>query len=229
MRGYGVLAGLTTVAIIACAGCAADRSLRSDAATGGSDEGFVTIFDGKTFAGWEIYVQPGHELKDDAFYLEDGTLACKGYGYHWFRYKEPLGDCVVRLEYRIAKDTNSGVCLRTKKAGEPPITGFEVQIEDDIGKDPDKHTTGAIYDVVTPMYNASRSIGEWNEMEITVKGPRVQVVLNGRKVIDTDFSKLTRPIGKFNFAYADMPRSGYLALQDHFTPIWYRNIRLKKL
>ena len=62
-----------------------------------------------------------------------------------------------------------------------------------------------------------------------MKGSLVVVVLNGLKVIDTDFSKLAEPIGKFDFAYADMPRSGYLALQDHWTPVWYRNIRLKKL
>jgi len=65
-------------------------------------------------------------------------------------------------------------------------------------------------------------------MEITCDGHLVKVVLNGLKVIDTDFSKLTEPIGKFAFAYADMPKKGYIALQDHWTPIWYRNIRLKK-
>ena len=216
--------------LAAWAGCATDRSLSSRGdAVGGNKEGFTTIFDGTSFDGWEIYVQPGHELKQDAFYLEDGTLACKGYGYHWFRYKVPLSDFVVSLEFKIAKGTNSGVCLRSRKDGEPPVTGFEVQIEDDIGKDPNKHSTGAIYDVVTPMYNASRQSGEWNEMEITVKGSLVRVVLNGLKVIDTDFARLTRPIGKFSLAYADMPKTGYLALQDHFTPIWYRNIRLKRL
>ena len=55
------------------------------------------------------------------------------------------------------------------------------------------------------------------------------VVLNGVKVIDTDFSKMTEVTGKFDFAYANLPRVGYLALQDHWTPIWFRNIRIKKL
>jgi len=79
------------------------------------------------------------------------------------------------------------------------------------------------------LYNPFRPVGHWNEMEMAVKGSLVIVVLNGLKVIDTDFSKLTRPVGKFDFAYADMPRSGYLMLQDHWTPIGYRNTRLKKL
>lgn len=230
MCGDIVVLGLAGLVLLAGGGCAADRVLGTEAC---GDKGFVTIFDGKSMEGWEIVLEPGDEpekkWQPDAFYLEDGTLACKGYGFHWFRYKEPLGDCVLRLEFKIAKDTNSGICLRSKEKGAPPFTGFEIQIADDVGKDPHKHGTGAIYDIVTPMYNASRPVGEWNEMEITVKGPLVIVALNGLKVIDTDFSRLTKPIGKFDFAYADMPRCGYLALQDHWTPIWYRNIRVKKL
>ncbi len=193
------------------------------------EAGFVTIFDGTSMDGWDFYLEPGHEKKADAFFLEDGALACKGYGYHWFRYLEPQSDFVLRLEFKTAKETNSGICLRSTAAGAPPFTGFEIQIADDFGQDPGKHTTGAVYDIVTPMYNASKPPGEWNEMEITCRGPLCIVVLNGLKVIDTDFSKLTKPIGKFDFPYANLPASGYIALQDHWTPIWYRNIRLKKV
>ncbi len=213
------------ITVLLCSGC--HETAPGPARTG--DSGFVTIFNGRSMDGWEIYVQPGHELKQDAFYLEDGALACKGYGYHWFRYTEPLSDFVLRLEFRIARDSNSGVCLRSAREGAPPFTGFEVQICDDTGQPPGLHTTGAIYDVVSPMFNASRPVGQWNQMEITVRGLTVVVVLNGLKVIDTDFACLTEPRGKFDFAYAHMPRSGYLALQDHWTPVWYRNIRLRKL
>lgn len=195
----------------------------------GDEAGFVTLFDGTSMEGWEIYLEKDEPIKQDAFYLEDGTLACKGYGYYWFRYKQPVDNFVLRLEFKVAKDTNSGVCARSRATGAPPFTGFEVQICDDFGQDPQKHGTGAIYDIVTPMYNASRPAGEWNEMELTCDGPLVKVVINGLKVIDTDFSKLTEPIGKFDFAYADLPETGYIALQDHWTPIWYRNIRIKRM
>lgn len=221
------VAVLITDALLVLAGCAAARPATRSAA---DEAGFATIFDGTNMDGWETIIEPGHPFKSDAFYLEDGALACKGYGYHWFRYKEPLGDCIVRLEFKVAKGTNSGVVLRSKEQPPPPpFTGFEVQIVDDVGQAPDKHTTGAIYDMVAPTRNASKPIGEWNEMEITCDGLRVRVVLNGQEVINTDFATFTRPIGKFDFAYADLPRQGYLALQDHWTPIWYRNIRLKRL
>ncbi len=216
------------ITVLLCAGCRQTASGPARTPDAG-EAGFLTIFDGRSMDGWEIYIEPSHERKEDAFYLEDGALACKGYGHHWFRYTEPLSDFVLRLEFRIARDSNSGICLRSAREGAPPFTGFEVQICDDIGRDPGRHSTGAIYDVVTPMFNASRPLGQWNEMEITVRGLTVVVVLNGLKVIDTDFACLTEPIGKFDFAYANMPRSGYLALQDHWTPVWYRNIRLRKL
>jgi len=210
--------------LLACAGCSATNGQRT------SDGGFVTLFDGTSLDGWELIIEEGHEWKPDGFYLADGTLACKGYSFHWLRYTEPLADFVLRLDFKVAEGTNSGVCLRSKKeGGAPPFTGFEVQILGDAGQPPTKHCTGAIYDIVAPTVNASRPIGEWNEMEITIDGLLVQVVLNGQNVIDTDFSKLTEPIGKFDFAYANMPEAGYLALQDHGTPIWYRNIRVKKL
>lgn len=221
--GYGVLASL----ISASAGCATG-GLTPDMVANERD--FATIFDGTSIDGWEIIIEDGRPFKEDAFYLENGTLACKGYGYHWFRYTKPLQDFILRLEFRILKDGNSGVCLRSQKeGGAPPFTGFEVQIMGDAGADPNKHGTGSIYDMVTPMYNASKPLGEWNEMEITCQGNLVRVMLNGVKVIDTDFSHLAEPIGKFSFAYADMPRRGYIALQDHWTPIWYRNIRLNEL
>jgi len=227
MRGRWMSYGLVVLAGVASLGCTAG-GLRPDAFA--DEREFTTIFDGTSLDGWEIIIEEGQPFKADAFYLDGGTLACKGYGFHWFRYAEPIADCVLRPEFKVPRDGNSGVCMRSQKeGGAPPFTGFEVQIMGDAGTDPNKHATGGIYDIVTPMYNASKPCGEWNEMEITCQGNLVRVVLNGLKVIDTDFSKLTKPIGKFDFAYADMPRQGYIALQDHWTSIWYRNIRIKKL
>jgi hypothetical protein len=188
------------------------------------------LFDGTSTRGWGLFYEKNEPIKPDAFYVKDGVLCCTGYGYYWYRYEaREFDNFVLRLEFKIAKGTNSGVCLRTTQTGAPPVTGFEVQIFDDIGQEPNKNSTGAIYDVVVPMYNASRPIGEWNDIEVTCDGPLVKVVLNGLKVIDTDFSKLTTPRGKFKTPYANLPCKGLIALQDHWTPIWYRNIRIKPL
>ena len=87
MSGPKVACVLMAAVLSGSLGCAATGLADS----GCRDErGFVTIFDGTSFDGWEIIIEKGKELKADAFYLEDKTLACTGYGYHWFRYTEPL-------------------------------------------------------------------------------------------------------------------------------------------
>jgi hypothetical protein len=194
------------------------------------EEGFYTLFDGTSTDGWAVYHHQPDELRPDAFFVEDGVIGCRGYGYHWLRYEaREFQDFILKLDYKVEEDTNSGVCLRTARKGHPAFTGFEVQIAEDYDLEPHKHRTGAIYDVVTPMFNASKPAGEWNHLEINCEGRNVQVVLNDRKVIDVDFSQLTEPIGKFKTPYAELPLSGYVCLQDHATPIWFRNVKIKPL
>jgi hypothetical protein len=41
-----------------------------------------------------------------------------------------------------------------------------------------------------------------------------------------------RPDGtshKFDVAYKDHPRKGYIGLQDHGSPCWFKNIKLREL
>lgn len=223
MVGCAVLPGL--VAMVMSSGCA------SSGLSGHRESEFKPIFNGKNLDGWVVWhLDETEDIKPDAFYADaDGALACKGYDRYWIRYDRPLGDIVLRMEYKVDHNTNSGVVLRALPGGDPPFTGFEVQILNDAGQDPNKHGTGAIYGVTTPMYNPARPAGEWNDLEITTDGLKIRVVLNGLKVIDTDFADLTEPIGKFDFAYADMRPEGYLSLQDHGSQVWFRNIRLKIL
>ena len=153
-----------------------------------------------------------------------------------------FGDFDLHLEFRLSPPRwfarplalalnpqmrcNSGVFLRVPE-GESALRGFEVQVLDDYGWPAHKNGTGSIYDVVTPMFNMARPAGEWNSYDISLRGSRVTVAVNGWKVIDTDFAQMTEPIGKFKTPYAELPRSGRIALQDHGGELWYRNIRIR--
>jgi hypothetical protein len=187
-------------------------------------DGWVRIFNGENLDGWQI--MGGNK---EAFYVKDGVIECNGKGGEWIRYKEELGDFILRLEYKISQGGNSGVFLRSQEKGHPAYTGFEVQVLDDSGRPPDIHTSGAIYDVLTPMVNMSKPAGEWNEYIITCKGPHVTVLMNDVMVIDTNFDWFTKPIGKFSTPYAQLPRAGYIGMQDHGNYVWYRDIWLKEL
>lgn len=197
-----------------------------------AEEGFKPLFDGKSLTGWRALDASGELVApaESAFSVKDGVLYCSGKGKdYWVVAPGTYKDFVLRLEYKLVKDSNSGVFLRVPKPGHPAFLGFEVQIMGDSGKPAGKHSTGAIYDVIPPTKNMAKPEGEWNLYEIFCQGPLVTVLLNGTKVIDTDFSKFTEPVGKFTTPYAELPREGWLGVQNHGGEIWFKSFEIKEL
>ena len=164
--------------------------------------------------------------------MEDGVLFPKGGGDIWT--KEHYGDFVLDLEFKIEKNTNSGVFLRTGDIVNWLHTAIEVQVLDSYGrKDVGREDCGAIFDCLAPTVNAVKAPGKWNRYTITCRGPMIDVVLNGQKIISMDLNLWKEPHknpdgtpNKFNTAYKDMPRSGNIGLQYHGHPVWYRNLRI---
>lgn len=167
--------------------------------------------------------------------LDDGVLTLdpmqKGSDL-WTRAK--LGDFVLDLEYKLAKGSNSGLFIRSQNHQWLPW--IEVQVEDSFGKSIDTHVTGGLYDVASPTRNAVKPAGQWNRMTLTADGPKICVVLNNEVVLNINLDHWTEahknPDGtnnKFDVAYKDLPRSGFIGLQDHGGRVWYRNIRMKEL
>ena len=207
------------------------------------EEGFVSLFDGKSLEGWKRCRENGEIIspEDSAFKVEDGVIHCTGKGQdYWIVIPgEKYDDCILRLEFKLAKDANSGIFLRAPELALPAYKGFEVQLYDDWGinpktnklekYEPNKHSSGSVFDVLSPMRNMSRPLGEWEEMEITCKGSEFTITHNGFKIIDADFATLTEPIGKFDFPYCEMPKEGYIGLQNHGHELWFRNIEIKRL
>lgn len=190
-------------------------------------EGWIDLLDDEHAPHWK-------NVTDDKpiFALTDGMIHIFGRTITPLRYVgytgETFGDFELHLEFKVTRRANSGVFLRSLP-NDPVLRGFEIQVFDDHGKPPNTHRSGAIYDITTPMYNMSLPRGEWNSFDITVRGQHVVVEMNGWKVIDTDFSKMTEPLGKFRIPYAELPLEGHLMLQDHGGEVWYRNIRIRKL
>jgi hypothetical protein len=84
-------------------------------------------------------------------------------------------------------------------------------------------------DVATPAE-------EWHSMKITVNDNVIKVVSEGKEVLDMDIDEWSEagwnPQGttnKYSRALKEMPRKGYLGLQDHGLPVWFRNIELTVL
>lgn len=196
--------------------------------------GWQLLFDGRTTQGWMTI--RGEAL--GASYVQEGSLNPHPCNY-MLVYERPQADFVLALDFKISRGCNSGVFVRTRslepQAGrDVGYNGLEVAIDDTSMAG--WHDTGAIYDLVRPRRNAMKPAGEWNHLEITCDRNRIEVELNGERVTEMDLDDWTRPnqrpdgsAHKFDVAYKDHPRRGYLGLQDHGSNCWYRNIKLRVL
>ena len=166
--------------------------------------------------------------------VENGELVLKDpkFGDIWTKAK--YENFVLDLEYKLEKGSNSGVFLRTQNHSWLPW--IEIQVIDCFGKGADKHSGGAVYDVMAPSVNAVKAVGQWNRMSVTAKDSRICVVLNGVCVADIDLNNWPEAHknpdetkNKFDIAYKDLPRSGFIGFQDHGVRVSYRNVRIKEL
>jgi len=180
------------------------------------EEGFIALFDGKTLNGWTAI---GKEK--DSFIVADGTIKWVKGGSEALQSRNRYGDFVLRCEYKISKDGNSGIHFRSPRANRASRIGFEVQLYGDYGEQPTKMGTGAIYDVIAPAKNASKVSGQWNTLKVAAIGPGVTVVLNGETVQDVNFDDYEKL--KYRL------RRGFIRLTDHGDPVAYRNIRIREI
>jgi len=202
-----------------------------------AEEGWAVLFNGKDLSGWTMG-------PDKSWVVEDGVITLKrnfdgkehNSDYLWA--DGIYGDFVLELEFKTTENANSGIFLRTANINDPVYTGLEVQVNNSWGKTNLSRTgtAGAIYDCIAPSKNAAKKAGEWNHYQITCKQNRVLVVLNGDTVVDMDLDQWTVPNqnpdgskNKFSKAMKDFAREGRLGLQDHGRPVWYRNIKIKKI
>lgn len=197
--------------------------------------GCKLLFDGKTLDGWKT-----SDLKPSRTPVDDGCINPHRCGGYMMIYEKPLEDCVLSLDFKLSPDCNSGIFLRTfpltpKPGWDVGFNGIEVQLLD--SRTATMHDTGAIYDLVAPCRNAMKGVGQWNHAVVVCDGPSIRVEINGEQVSRMNLDDWTqpgkRPDGsehKFSgIVYKDHPRSGYIGLQDHGFPVWFKNIKLKPL
>jgi hypothetical protein len=227
-----VVFGLTLVAVAAVG---ADGT--KDAGNDRLPTGFVSLFNGKDLSGWIVGPDKSWVVEGDVIALKreiDGKE--HNADYLWTR--ETYGDFVLELEFKIPERANSGVFLRTSDLKDPVYTGIEIQVANSYGQEGLSRgsTAGAVYDCLAPSANPIKPPGQWNRLQVTCRGSRIDVVLNGRQSIDMDLDQWTQPHknpdgspNKFPRALKDFARVGHIGLQDHGRPVWYRNIRVKRL
>lgn len=228
---------LTIIAAVLLTGCGTGKNSMST-----SGKGWQKLFDGKTTAGWHTYgkttVGSKWKVQDGALFL-DAANKTPGQGGDLVT-NEEFTNYHLKLEWKIAKNGNSGIIFNVKedpKYNATYTTGPEMQVLDNDGH-PDakitKHRAGDLYDLVKSRVENVKPVGEWNTSEIIMNNGALELIQNGESVVKTtmwdDNWKQMVAGSKFkNWPAFGIYKTGRIALQDHGDNVWYRNISIKRL
>ena len=218
--------------------------------------GFVSLFNGRDFTGWKLPDgDNGHWKVINGVIDYDARSEATGDKNLWT--EKEYKDFVLKIDWRIkettglynvptvlpdgthkkgpdGKDTvtptpnaDSGIYLRGSGKSQVNIFCWPIGSGEVYGYRMDKAMPPEVRAGVTPKMRADKPVGEWNTFEITMKGDRLTVVLNGKTVIN-------------NAQLPGVPETGRLALQHHggfkdgkYSPasslVQFRNISIKEL
>jgi hypothetical protein len=195
------------------------------------------LFNGKDLSGWARIArhegapadpQPGFEIRD-------GLLISKPDAPEddlWYT-RAKIGNATLRVVYKVsAPNANSGIFTRIpvqpKSEDDAINKGIEVQIDE---SGDDYHCTGVLYSMTKALARPYKPAGEWNTLEITMKGPRTIVKLNGVLVTDYDgVSPVPPKKSQYEPDRGPRPDTGYIAVQHHggTATVWFKEIVLVK-
>jgi hypothetical protein len=211
---------MTRIVLTLCA-----LALAIPALADGPEEGFISLWDGKTFNGWKKSTD-----NPDTFRIEDGKIVANGPRDHLYYVGDVNGgkftDFELKIDVMTLPNSNGGVYFHTAYQPEGwPSKGFEVQVNN---SHTDWRRSGGLY-AIEDVKNPPSVDGKWFTEHIVVKGNHVQIFIDGNKQVDW-----TQPAGwkpPENMEGRSIGAGSTFALQGHDpgSTVYYKNIRVKPL
>jgi len=190
-------------------------------------KGNMSLFDGKTFAGWDGDTKDTWHIQDGC--IVGGTLDRKIPRNQFLASTRSFKDFDLRLKFKLLGDAkknfvNSGVQFRSQRVPkDTEMIGYQA----DLG---DPSWWGCLYDesrrnkvlAQSDMAKVNKVLrrGEWNDYEVRAEGRRIRIFLNGVQTID-----YTEPD-------KSLPQEGRLGLQIHGggpAEVWFKDITIEEL
>ena len=218
---------------------------------------FVSLFNGRDLTGWKVPAgDNGHWRVADGVIDYDAESEAAGDKSLWsgraygdfvlrvdwrikgtpyvnpsvpiIRYDGTHKKDVNGREIRIAvPDSDSGILLRGSSKAQVNIWGWPIGSGEVYGYRTDQSMPAAVRAGVTPKRNADRDIGAWNTFEITMRGDRLTVVLNGEEVITNAQLPGVAPSGPIALQHHGEKKQGAWAAPPSL--VQFRNISIREL
>lgn len=206
-------------------------------------DGWLLLFDGKTLNRWRDF--KGDSVITAPWKTEKGTLTSLGLGSDSTGYivtEKQYENFIIAFDWKISEGGNSGLLYHVVERPEfkvPYVTGPEFQLIDDAGfPQPIEEWQKAAADYAMYVCDTSKKklmpAGKWNTSKIVFDNGHVEHWLNGQKVLEfeawSDDWFTRKGSGKWdNAPEYGLARSGYFALQDHGSRVWFKNMKIKEL
>lgn len=207
-----------------------------------AEEGFVSLFDGKTFNGWKV----GNSA--DSFKIQDGMIVVNGKVAHLF-YDGPVANHEfknfhLKVDVMTFPSANSGIYFHTRYQEEGfPKFGIECQVNN---SHKDWRRTGSLYGIVNltevPPKKETKEIVRvvekmpvkdevWYTEEVIVQGLTIVVKLDGQTVLEHTLP--AEAVGECPLPPSRMTwlPKGTFAFQGHDpgSKVYFKNVRVKIL
>jgi hypothetical protein len=185
-------------------------------------EGFESVFNGEDFAGWEGPVS-NYEVKD-------GAIVCKPKKGGTIYTKDEYGDFMARVEFKLPPGGNNGLAIRYPGNGDTAYVGMcELQVFDtehpSYKKIDPRQAHGSVYGMIPAHRGYLHPTGEWNFQEVTVKGSKIKVELNGTVILDGDVADVKETMGNNPHPGKDRT-SGHFGFAGHNDPVAFRAVQI---
>ena len=208
------------------------------------DTNFVALFPedgvpkGWVVRQWDDLRKPASE--GVVWKVKDGVLHGSDPRGTWLVSEKEYGDFVLEFEWKLGERGNSGVALRAPMAGDPAFDGMELQMADPRYMPTNSpmapaELTGGLYRAVAARVQVYKPT-EWNKYQITLKGPKITVVLNGETIQDLNLDEQTETTKRHDGSEApplkERPRRGHIGFQELSRGgghVEIRNARIKLL
>lgn len=210
-------------------------------------EGWTLLFNGKNFDGWRqcngTKMPANWTIEDNAMkvFTAEGKKPGHGSGGDVLYFPKKFKNFELSVDWKASKMANSGIFYFVREVPGKPIyyAAPEIQVLDN--KDAtdnkiDSHLAGSLYDMIAADPKTVHPAGKWNTCVIKVKDGNVTVSMNGTEVVSythwtKEWDELVEnsKFKRFPGFTEGIAHEGYIGLQDHGYPVWFRNIKIREL